>query len=168
MSDMKTALCKALNIVPIETKVRVVSRSTKSIWESYGFTLSQWNQMKDSIRDVIVEVAKRASTITYTNLVIEAKVLGLLHNRHSALWAILGEISDKSFKEFEICLSAVVVCGSTDPDGNRGYPGVGFYPVLQKHRDMKPTWSKKKIDLASAMEIGRVHEYFKNMKDSLH
>lgn len=114
----------------------------------YGFTENEWNAAKSEIRSVLVSVAKKEETITYSDLTSQLRSVKLEPNQY-ALFEILGEISSEEHKAGRGMLTAVVIT----IEG--GMPGSGFF-------DLAESLGYTIVDKVSfwVFRLKEVHEYW--------
>src|SRR5688572_11337097 len=91
----------------------------------YGFNDDGWNSAMEQAKAVMVDVARREDTITYSELV--ARVSAITLDPHSyAMRAFLGEISTAEHGQGRGLLSVVVVYKYGDQ-----MPGPGFFDLAR-------------------------------------
>jgi hypothetical protein len=101
-----------------------VRLDTKVSKDTFGFPPAQWELARDQARQVMIEIAKRRDTITYSELVEEVEAI-TFRPRDIRLFHMLGQISTAETDDGRGMLTAVVV------RGDDGLPGNGFF-VLAK------------------------------------
>ena len=104
----------------------------------YGFAEDDWERAKEQARDLLVDIARREDTISYSDLV--ARIMAISLDPHSyAMRAFLGEISTSEHNGGRGMLSVVVVYKHGDQ-----IPGPGFFDLARtlgyKVRDETEFW----------------------------
>lgn len=107
----------------------------------HGVPLYLWTKAKEEIRNVLIDVARRQSLITYLSLTNHVTTVALEPDSH-ALHEMLGEISIEENAGTRGLLSVVVVHKQGDKK-----PGPGFFKLAkQLGRDTSDTdmcWVKE-------------------------
>lgn len=85
--------------------MRLNSEASK---KTFGFPPAQWELAKDQARQVIVEIAERGDTITYSELVYEIEATTFA-THDTRLFHMLGQISTGETDDGKGMLTAVVV-----------------------------------------------------------
>ena len=86
----------------------------------FGFTQTEWIEMRDEMRRVLSEIAQTRTTITYGDLV--TRVSGRrISPRSAALAALLGDVCTAEDAERGTMLGSVVVRADS------GIPGEGYF-----------------------------------------
>jgi len=88
----------------------------------YGCSLSDWENAKSEMRNILIEIAKKQDIIPYSELVKRVQIISLEASSY-ALADMLGEISTTEDAAGRGMLSAVVV----HKDDN--LPGKGFFEL---------------------------------------
>jgi hypothetical protein len=104
----------------------------------FGFTDVAWDQAKNEARRVLIEIARRQTTITYSDLV--ARISAITIDPHSyAIRTFLNEISTAEHNQGAGLLSVVVVYKHGDQ-----MPGPGFFDLAKslgyQFRDETEFW----------------------------
>jgi len=90
----------------------------------YGFEDEAWERAKDEAREVLIDVARRESTITYSDLT--ARIHAITLDPHDfAMRTFLNEISTAEHERGQGLLSVVVVYKYG------GVPGPGFFELAR-------------------------------------
>ncbi len=91
----------------------------------YGFTQTEWRNIKAEIREMLIDVAHQKTTITYGR-VARQLTSAILHAGSYALGALLREICHDEETAGRGLMCALVVRQST------GQPGDGFFKFAQQ------------------------------------
>lgn len=86
----------------------------------FGFTHTEWIEMRDEMRRVLSEIARTRTTITYGDLVTRASGRRI-SPRSAALAALLGDVCSVEDAERGTMLGSVVVRADS------GIPGEGYF-----------------------------------------
>src|SRR4051812_35204452 len=92
----------------------------------FGLTPGEWFAAKTELRTKLIEVARRASTITYEELASGLASVRLGPTAPALAW-LLREISETEESRGRGLLTAVVVRKDT------GLPGKGFFELARRH-----------------------------------
>ena len=90
----------------------------------YGFTLEQWENAKEEIRNILINVARTEGRITYSDLAARVTSISLQAWSY-ALAALLGEISKEEDLAGRGMLSVIVVHKEDKK------PGHGFFSLAK-------------------------------------
>ena len=90
----------------------------------YGYSLSDWENAKREMRNILIEIAKKQDTISYSELVRKVLIISLEANSY-ALADMLGEISTAEDAARRGMLSVVVVHKEDN------MPGKGFFELAK-------------------------------------
>lgn len=93
--------------------------------EKYGYPLSDWNDAKEEMRQILIEKAKAGKTIAYSELTARLHTITFAP-RSSAFAAILGEISTEENSAGRGMLTVIVVHKQGDMQ-----PGPGFFELAE-------------------------------------
>ncbi|MEX0999742.1 MAG: hypothetical protein WD000_07260 [Thermodesulfobacteriota bacterium] len=107
----------------------------------YGFSVEQWDEVKEEIKNILIDRAKVENTISYSELANQIMSIEIEpHER--ALHEMLGEISINEDDSGRGLLSALVI----HKDGDM-IPGQGFFDLAaSRDRDTSDKdrfWSKE-------------------------
>lgn len=110
------------------------------------------------IREILIEIAKRGSTITYSDLCYRAELPLNMQNRQDAsyLGDIIGDISTYEFEHGRPMLSSVVLT-------KNGYEGNGFFRLAEELYKMPI--SKQEEHLFQEKMIKLTQTYWNTHKD---
>ena len=92
----------------------------------YGYSLTNWNNAKDEMRQILIERAKVRETIPYSELVTKVKTINLDPNSY-ALATMLGEISTAEATAGRGMLTVIAVHKYGDMQ-----PGPGFFELARE------------------------------------
>ena len=91
----------------------------------HGFHDNVWDEVKHEVRDILIDVAKRRSVISYSDLVAQVRTCSL-EPRGPHLAHLLGEISSEENTAGRGLLTVLVVHKTGDMR-----PGLGFFDLAQ-------------------------------------
>lgn len=115
----------------------------------HGFPQSDWDAAKDEARAMMISIARRKRTISYSELVAEIRAIKLAPH-DPRLFQFLGEIASDEDDAGRGLLTVVVVHKGGDLN-----PGKGFFDLARSRgkdaRDETAFW---------ASELNRVHAYW--------
>jgi hypothetical protein len=94
--------------------------------DTFGFPPTQWNAAKTEARNAMIDRARRAETLSYTELVSEIRAVSF-DPRDIRLDTLLGEISTEEDSHRRGMLSVVVV-----HKGDDQLPGHGFFELAER------------------------------------
>ncbi len=86
----------------------------------YGFPLDRWNVAVEEVRQILVEVARRQGTITYSDLVARLKSIRLQPDSY-ALSKLLENVARREDKAGSPLLTVLVVHKTGDLRPGKGY-----------------------------------------------
>ena len=90
----------------------------------YGYSLSDWENAKREMRNILIEIAKKQDTIPYSELVKRVQIISLEASSYG-LADMLGEISTAEDATGRGMLSVVVVHKEDN------LPGKGFFELAK-------------------------------------
>lgn len=112
---------------------------------TYGRSVDTWSGLVSETTDILQEVARRGTTITYTelnSLLMERTGRPVFDfskgSERAALGQLLGEVSEASYASDSVLLSALVV-GSNKEEFE---PSSGFYTLAQNNGWLDPGISR--------------------------
>ena len=115
----------------------------------YSYSISDWNNAKKEMRQILIERAKVRGMIPYSELVAKIKTISLEPESY-ALAAMLGEISSEEDAAGRGMLTVIVVHKYGDMQ-----PGPGFFDLAEElgrdTSDILTCWVN---------ELKRVHAYW--------
>jgi len=115
----------------------------------YSYSISDWNNAKKEMREILIERAKVRGMIPYSELVAKIKTISLEPEAY-ALAAMLGEISSEEDAAGRGMLTVIVVHKYGDMQ-----PGPGFFDLAEElgrdTSDILTCWVN---------ELKRVHAYW--------
>ena len=115
-------------------------------------TDTQYDNVKNEIRDILISKAKLKQMITYTQLINELNSVPL-EPHNPILFKLLGDISTEEVKNNRPMISVIVVHKSGDQQ-----PGIGFFELAKllgrDTSDILECWVK---------EFKKVFEYWSNV-----
>jgi len=115
----------------------------------YSYSISDWNNAKKEMRQILIERAKVRGMIPYSELVAKIKTISLEPESY-ALAAMLGEISSEEDAAGRGLLTVIVVHKYGDMQ-----PGPGFFDLAEElgrdTSDILTCWVN---------ELKRVHAYW--------
>ena len=91
----------------------------------YNLPIDTWERAVAELTDVLVPVARRGTTVTYSDAVSNLSTVHLTADS-TAFHVLLGDVSRASFDAGAPLLSAVVVAKDS------GQPGGGFYDLTRQ------------------------------------
>ncbi|MBC8492749.1 MAG: hypothetical protein H8D43_03105 [Chloroflexi bacterium] len=92
----------------------------------YGYSIADWNEAKEEMRQILIERARVRGMIPYSELVSQIRTIRMKPESY-ALAAMLGEISSAEYAAGRGMLTVIVVHKSGDMQ-----PGPGFFELAKE------------------------------------
>jgi hypothetical protein len=121
--------------------------------ERFKIPALDWERAVDELYGLLVDVARRQETITYSETVVRLSAVRLDPEAY-AFHAMLGEVSERTFDEGGTLLSAVVV------HKGDGRPGGGFCD-LARHLGFSLPDDSVAEDVFWAQQLEAVHKWWR-------